>query len=417
MNIDASIVFEKNWAAINTCCEVCNGSGYFEGKSCSWCGDGQSNNKGNGKKYRYIIDEGSSRSSKTTSLIDLYDLYARSNRNKRLTVWRDTRTDCIKTVLNDTIRHLTFTKRWLVGNKFSETKSILTYTTNSTFEIHGTDDENTVMGLNQHVAWLNEPYKISKAIADQIDQRTEDFVFIDWNPKLAHWVEDLKKDKRAIVIHSTFNDNPWCPANQRNKILSYQTVKLCGLVVDKLLTEREANEYDITGNPLSFTDKQLAELFRCKENEYKNSASAYNWQVYGLGLKSERPNRIHRFTEISLAEYQALDVPRYYYSDWGAVDPWAIAECKWYDGGLYLHELNYESENAMRMKLNPTELDQIGLANEGIVSWKFSKLGIPYSANIICDTNRAMKILLPALSYPHFLPIAVPKTSPAGSRV
>ncbi|MGK3947040.1 hypothetical protein ABK046_52810, partial [Streptomyces caeruleatus] len=74
---------------------------------------------------------------------------------------------------------------------FHETKSILTYTTGSTFEIHGTDDENTVHGLNQDAAWLNEPYDISKAVFDQIDQRTSDFMLIDLNPKQGHWSDDL----------------------------------------------------------------------------------------------------------------------------------------------------------------------------------------------------------------------------------
>lgn len=369
MTVDVSIVFEKIWQAIHAVTET-----------------GE-------RKYRYIINEGSSRSSKTYSIIDVLDLYARTNRNKRLTVWRDTRTDCIKTFLHDAIRHLQATKRWLVGHKFSETKSILSYTTNTTFEIHGTDDENTVMGLNQDVAELNEPYKISRSIFDQIDQRTTEFILIDWNPKLAHWIEDLKKDKRAIVIHSTFNDNPWCPVEQRNKILSYQPVKLCELVVNKVLTEREANEYDITGNPLHFTERQLVELSRCKENEYKRSASEYNWQVYGLGLKSEKPNRIFRFEEISLEDYQALDVPIYYYSDWGAVDPWAIGEAKYYDGGLYLRELNYRSENEIRGQLTPTELHQIGVEDEGIVSWMFSKLNIHNGRSVVCDNNRPMKII------------------------
>lgn len=367
--INATPVFQKNWDAIH------------------------SKNPDGTRKYRYIINEGSSRSSKTFSMIDVYDLYARSNFNKRLTVWRDTRTDCIKTVLNDTIRHLGADRRWLNGHKFSETKSILTYGTQSTFEIHGTDDENTVMGLNQHVAWLNEPYKISRSIMDQIDQRTEDFLLIDWNPKLAHWVEDLKKDKRAIVIHSTFNDNPFCPPEQKNKILSYQPVKLCEAVINKLLTEGEAREYDVVKNELNISDKQINELSRCRENEHKKSASEYNWQVYGLGLKSEKPNRIFHFNEISLDEYLALDVPVYYYSDWGAVDPWAIGECKYYDGGLYLRELNYRSENEIRAQLSATELHQIGVEDEGIVSWLFGKLTIGYNHTIVCDSNRKLKIL------------------------
>lgn len=79
--LKATIVFEKNWNAIR----VRNADG--------------------SRKYRYIINEGSSRSSKTVSLIDCHDLYARSNNYKRITIWRDTRTDCKKTVLVDMLKH------------------------------------------------------------------------------------------------------------------------------------------------------------------------------------------------------------------------------------------------------------------------------------------------------------------------
>src|SRR6476660_9931909 len=190
--MQATIVFEKNWDAINAVDE-------------------------NGERlYRYIINEGSSRSSKTRSLIDLYDLYARENENKRMTVWRDTKTDCKKTVLADTIKHLKKTGRYGDAQTFNKTEGIFTYETDSTFEIHGTDDEETVHGLDQAVSWFNEPYKISKDTFDQIDQRTSDFVIIDWNPKKAHFIDDLKKDLRIIVIHSTFKNNPFYPIKQKH---------------------------------------------------------------------------------------------------------------------------------------------------------------------------------------------------------
>src|ERR1051325_8245993 len=199
--LKATIVFKNNWDAIHA------------------------KNPDGTRKYRYIINKGSSRSSKTLSIIDCYDLYARSLTNKRMTVWRDTKTDCRKTVLNDVLKRLKSTGRYKVNQDFNKTESIFTYNTDSTFEIHGTDDEETVHGLTQDCAWLNEPYKISKETFDQIDQRTSDFVLIDMNPKKAHWCDDLEKDPRAIVIHSTFKDNPFCPPEQRAKILSYQPVK------------------------------------------------------------------------------------------------------------------------------------------------------------------------------------------------
>lgn len=364
----ATIVFQKNWDAINAL------------------------NKDGTRKYRYIINEGSSRSSKTVSLIDCFDIYARSNENKRLTVWRDTKTDCKKTVLTDALKHLKKTSRYKSGQDFNKTESIFTYSTNSTFEIHGTDDEETVHGLTQDAAWLNEPYKISRDTFDQIDQRTSDFIFIDWNPKKSHWIETLKKDSRTIVIHSTFKDNPFCPPEQRIKILSYQPISFCSIVLDKLITEQEALTYNLTENPLKFTELQLKELSRCRENESKGSSNLFNWQVYGLGIKSEKPNRIFKWTEISLEAYKAIDSKIYNGVDWGAVDPWGILEAKYYDGALYFRELNYSSENEIRARLTIPELAQINGQDEGLVSWIFTKLGIDKKNIVVCDSNRATKI-------------------------
>lgn len=395
----ATIVFQKNWEGINAMAydekgkPILNNSGVPQ------------------RKYRYIINEGSSRSSKTVSLIDCYDLYARANTNKRMTVWRDTKVDCKKTILNDTLKHLKKTGRYKVGQDFNKTESIFTYTTGSTFEIHGTDDEETVHGLTQDVAWFNEPYKISRDTFDQIDQRTSDFIFIDWNPKKAHWIEDIKKDKRALVIHSTFKDNPFCPDEQRMKILSYQPVKLSDVVVSKLLKEHEAREYDILANKLSLTEAQLKELSRCRENELKNSASEFKWMVYGLGLKAEQPNRIFNWTEIPDHEYKNLDSEIYIGVDWGTVDPWGIVEAKYYDGGLYLHELNYLSENKIREKLTHVELEQINNQDEGIVTFLFNKLNISRENTIVCDNNRPVKIVTLRRGGWRAMPAIKPKNS------
>lgn len=344
-----------------------------------------------GRKYRYIILRGSSRSSKTASIIQVYDLYSRENEGKRLSVWRDTKKDCKDTVLKDMQKYF---RMWpkVRGRSFNKTESVYTYSTESTIEICGTDDEEKVHGFNGDVLWLNEPYKISKDTFDQLDQRTAEVVLIDYNPKKEHFVEDLMKDSRAIVIDSTFRDNPFCPPEEKRKILSYQPVSRCAIVEQKLLTENKAKVYDLVDNPSGFPDKMVRELRRCRENEDKKSADGFKWDVYGLGQKGERPNRIFRFTEISDEEYKKLDVPVYYGVDWGSVDPWAIVEVKYNDGALYLHERNYESENEIRAGLNSTEQAQVNGAEEGLVTWMFRKLGIGQDQDIICDRNRPTKI-------------------------
>ena len=376
MNLKCTIVFEQIWDAIHA------------------------TNEDGSRKYRYIILKGSSRSSKTTSTIDVYDLYARQELNKRLTVWRDTKTDCRATVLKDAIKHFKATGRYKLHQEFNKTESFFTYTqTDSTLEIHGTDDDEKVHGLGQSAAWFNEPYKISRGTFDQVDQRTEDFLIIDYNPKKGHWIEDVAKDPRAIVIHSTFKDNPFCPPEQRIKILSYQPVKLCALVIEELLTENDALNYDVINNPLEFSPKKVKELERCRENEDKRTANEFNWQVYGLGLKAEKPNRIFRWSEISIEEYKALDLLTLTGCDWGTVDPWGIIEAKYGDGRLFLHEKNYLSENQWREHMTATDRAQVSAEGSdeagkegGIVTWLFAKLGIEMKSEIVCDTNRPLKI-------------------------
>lgn len=384
MTIDIPItpIFEQNLNAILEPCPEC---GSLALKTCPWCA-------GSGKKYRYIINEGSSRSGKTFSIADCMDWYATQIPNKRGTIWRETKIDVKRTLLDDMIRHHRNTNRWEVMYKYNRTESIFQYSNGSTLEMQGADEENKVHGMNQDFAWLNEPYKISKEIFNQIKQRTSDFLFLDWNPKEQHWIDDLKKDPRSYFIWSTFKDNPFCPPEQRAEILSYQPVSECYLVKEKILGETEARKYDIGTNPDNFSNKHIKELTRCILNEERNSANVFNWYVYALGVKGERPNRIFNWEAIPYDKFMAIDGIELYGVDWGKVDAWGILFAKYYDGSLYLHELNYASENEIMATLSPSEIETIRQSDEGIVTWLFDKLNIEKSSIIICDNNRVEKI-------------------------
>ena len=386
INIPATKVFLETWQAIQT------------------------------NNYKLICQEGSSRSSKTWSDFQILFKYGYDNYNKVITVLRDTATDCRDIVESEWVKWMNdpcgrtvqfeageitlkqyqqFIKTESLRQFFNENKTKHIWEikkSKATIRFTGLDDEDKVMGMSQNVCWVNEPYNFPHEVYKQLSQRTSDFIIIDWNPKKTHWLDVEKKKETSIILRSTFRDNPFCPPKQRDQILSYQPVSLCEVVLSKLITEQDAIIYNVTDNPLSFTPEQIIELSRCRLNEYEKSASVYHWEVFGLGLHSELPNRIFKWTEISPAEYQALDVPIYNYSDWGATDAWAIGEVKYYDGGLYVKELNYESENLIRSRLVPTELQLISSQDEGIVGWMFGKLGVDKTRTIICDTNRPMKI-------------------------
>lgn len=374
-------VFTRIWKAINEMAYHPDGSPVID-----------QNTGKHLRRYRYIILTGSSRSSKTRSIIQLYYRLWMEKQNWRLSVWRDTKKDCRDTVGYDMLQVFQ-TMPGYMPTMFNKTDAHFTSPTKSYIEVNGTDDENKVHGYNGEVVWINEPYKMSRGTFDQLDQRATEFMIFDWNPKQAHFLEDVSKDARAIVIHSTFKDNPFCPVEQRLKILSYQPVKMCDVVISGLLSEQDAKAYNLTENALKLTERQMKELARCKENERKGSASAFNWSVYGLGIRAERPNRIFHWTEIPDDDYHKIDARRYYAVDWGTVDPFGILEGKYYDGALYLHEKNYASENQIKEGLSALDREALSKKEEGLVIWLFERLGIPKNSYIPCDDNRPGKVI------------------------
>ena len=296
MKLNVTGVFKRNWDAIH-------------GK-----------NEDGSRRYKYIINKGSSRSSKTYSLIDCFDLYARNNSNKRLTAWRETKKDCKDTLWNDFIKRLRETERYN-DRAYNKTETIYQYKSGSRIEARGTDDE-SVFGLTQDCAWLNEPYSISKTIFDQIDQRTSDFIFIDWNPKQDHWIDDLEKHERALVIQSTFLDNPFCPNESRIKLLSYEPLP------DEL-------KY-LKNEPI---ENVPSEYHNAWHNEKNHTAHRFNWEVYGLGIKGEVEGKV--FSNYEIIDEVPQDAELYGYGmDYGySNDPTTLTALYEFNGTPIAHEV------------------------------------------------------------------------------
>jgi PBSX family phage terminase large subunit len=306
----ATIVFEKIWNAINA------------------------TNPDGSRKYKYIINTGSSRSSKTYSILQIEWIMCLKNPNTRVSIWRETKADCKMTILAD-LKKAVPTFPNLENVTFNKTESIYTFPNGSTIEFMGGDEENRVHGFQGNIAHLNEPYKFGLEAFDQIDMRTSDFIIIDWNPKNKHWIDEVSKRDNAIVIHSTFKDNPFIPDEQKKKILSYDP----------------SNQYNVS----------------------QGTANNYLWQVYGLGLKAEKPNRIFKgWKVIESSTFDKLPYQSYYATDFGLSAPSANLEFK-FDGdkSFFFKERLYKPMNQMK----------------GTLVEEFERLGIDKTKENICDSG------------------------------
>lgn len=303
MKIKGTPVFQKNWNALNS---------------------GQ---------YKYIINSGSSRSSKTFSIIQIFWILAWTKERTKLAVFRNTKKDCKDTILQDMLKYYPTLENW-DSIKYNKTESTLTFPNGSTIFIEGTDDELKVHGYHSDYLWFNEIYKVPLEVFNQLDMRCSGSVFLDYNPIGIMWSDNLLKQDNAIVIHSTFKDNPFCPLEQKKKILSY-----------------EPTPYNIE----------------------QKTASDYLWTVYGLGLKAEKPNRIFKGWEtMSEKLFFDLPYPMYYGMDFGLSAPSTVIAMK-FDGDrtFFFHELLYKPMNKM----------------QGTLSEELINLGIDKRLELICDSS------------------------------
>lgn len=308
MKISGTVVFEKNWQALQS------------------------------GKYKYIINSGSSRSSKTFSIIQIYWILAWSKANVKLAVFRNTKKDCKDTVLNDMLKYYS-TLPYYNHVQFNKTESIFFFPNGSTINIEGTDDELKVHGYHSDYLWFNEFYRMPKTTFDQLDMRCSGCVFMDYNPVGRLWSDDLVKQDNAILIHSTFKDNPKIPIEQKRKILSYE--------------------------PTPY-------------NEAQKTADNYMWQVYGLGLKAEKPNRIFKnWEKITLEEWNNLPYNSYFGLDFGTTNPSALVEMKYADGCFFIRK---------RMYLPMSKMKQGNEFNSGGITKELEKLKINKSDIIIADS-------------------------------
>lgn len=252
-------------------------------------------------RYKYILHEGSSRSSKSWSIEEWAIRQCEEKSMFRINVWRETKTSLADSVWKDFRKIFPLSGR---SYQFPQNTIAIYFPNGSTIEPHGADTDNA-HGITQDVAWLNEPYGIKKETFDQIDQRCNQMI-IDINPKQKHWSDDIAKHPRCKVIHSTFERNPFCPPEQKLKILSYNP-----------------------NNPI---------------NVINGTAGEYMWQVYGLGLRADKPNKIYKgWQKTTRQHYESLDLQKYYGLDFGHTHPTACVEIK-YAGDLvfYIKQIFYK---------------------------------------------------------------------------
>lgn len=99
--------------------------------------------------------------------------------------------------------------RYWKDNLWNATDSIYTFETGSQIEFFSSDNGDKLRGARRDRLFINEANNVTFDAFEQLEVRTNDFVYLDWNPTNEFWYYSELKSKRDDVeeITLTYKDN------------------------------------------------------------------------------------------------------------------------------------------------------------------------------------------------------------------
>ena len=273
---------------------------------------------------RFVLSVGSSRSSKTYSMLQWIMLECIKNPNKGIyiSVVRASFPSLRRTVYREFV-DLLKSQNLYSEDRHNKTEHVIELCGNY-IEFFSLGDSQKVRGAKRDYLYLNECNEIDYESAQQLFLRTTERVFMDQNPSdMWHWSFKMKDKDDVDYIHSTYKDNPF-------------------------LTEA--------------TIKQI--------ESYKDTDESF-WRIYGLGLPGYAITTIYTHWR----EYKEADVkvfsedgeeqPYYdtfvYGLDVGYGHAMALTKCLFKDDTVWVEELIYKSgltSNDLISMMNDMKLDK-----------------------------------------------------------
>ena len=278
------------------------------------------------KGYRGVVLEGSSRSGKTWAGIDIIIwLCTQVEKACTINIYRETYNEFKTTLYDDFKRRL---DDFGLDNPFHRAKEI------RSFRI----GDNTIyfLGDGKHgggcdYAFYNETMFIDNPVFDQSEMRCRKFWWMDYNPSFTdHWVFDKVIPRSDVgFLRTTFLDNPFISAQEKNKILSYEPW--------------EIGSYETTDDGVFYNGELITEKNQPPiniRNHNNGTADEFMWKVYGLGLRGAMKGVI--FDSVTwINEFPNMDYT--YANDFGfTVDPNCFGRYAEDENNIYIEPLIYQ---------------------------------------------------------------------------
>lgn len=302
----------------------------------------------NSCESRIIVNEGSSRSTKTYSIIQYLINMCMADRIK-VTACREKLTWAKATVIPDFISIMQNQFDIWSEDCWSKSESIYYFPNGSEFAFMGIDEPQKFHGRKQDIAWVNEAVEISAASFKQLLLRTTRQLILDYNPSYEqHWIYDtvITRDD-CTFIKSTYKDNPFL-------------------------------EQDVV--------REIERLEPTPENVRQGTADEVSWKIYGLGIRAAHKGLIFGKAQLCKELPPPEQRKKHFFGlDFGfANDPTALTEVVLAHGDLYFRQRIYK--RGLTNIINASNPSQMSIQK------LFIDLGIPKNVNIWADAAEPKSI-------------------------
>ena len=315
------------------------------------------------KRLRCV--SGGTSASKTISIILYLIAMAQSDKKATLTsVVSESFPHLKRGVMRDFLMILE-NHNYYKDTNWNRTDYTYTFETGSKIEFFSADQPDKVRGPRRDRLFINEANNIPYQAFDQLEVRTKDFIFLDWNPVCEFWfyteIQGKRNDYEFITL--TYKDNE---ALDKNIIQSIE--------------------------------------------QRKNNKSW--WQVYGLGQLGEIEGKIYKdWKIIDDIPHEARLIRRGL--DFGFTnDPSVIVDIYYFNGGYIIDELCYQkglSNKAIYDVLSANGLQGVLTIADSAEPKSIDEIK-SYGANII-GAVKGQGSVMRGIQYVQSLPISITKRS------
>jgi len=244
------------------------------------------------KRIRAIC--GGTSASKTYSILMILIDYAQIHKNKKIDVMSESYPHLEDGAIKD-FKGIMLDREYWKSALWNETKHIYTFETGSTLKFISVDTPGKAHGPRRDVLFINEANNIPFDIYEQLEVRTKEIIWLDWNPSNEFWYYTEVKEK---VDHDFI-------------VLTYLDC-------------------------LNALDQRIIDSIESRKNRKDW------WRVYGEGQLGEVRGKIYRDWQLINEIPHEARLERYGLDFGYSNDPTVIVAIYYYNGGYIFDEITYQ---------------------------------------------------------------------------